>query len=320
MVDRMETYKIITQKIIDELTEALETGSNPPWRGKWKVPPPRNFDSGRNYNGINFFLLYGRGSPYWITHASIEKHGATLKQGAQAEEVVLLKFFKRDVEVTRKGVKSIESRTIPFYRLYHVYNTNDVEGLPEKKGTTYQQATANELFEIILKINKPRIYHGGDQPCYVNALDSIFVPAPNYFESMEAYYGTLSHELVHWTGHATRLNREGVVHCNKKHREQYSKEELIAEMGSALVCAEAGISNDEMIQNSVAYLRSWIKVLNDNPTWVVQAASAAQRATDCLITGKYPKPKVKQEKKKKEEQPHVIPEMLYWHGGSYAGV
>jgi antirestriction protein ArdC len=138
--------------------------------------------------------------------------------------------------------------------------------------------------------NKPRIVHGGGRACYLPAEDRIDIPSPEAFSSPEEYYSTFLHELAHSTGAYDRLNRRGVTDPIAFGSHGYSFEELVAECSSAFLCAEAGISA-ATLQNSAAYIGSWIKRLQSEPRWVVQAAAQASKAAD-LVLGRTGEPTV----------------------------
>ena len=128
--------------------------------------------------------------------------------------------------------------------------------------------------------NRPTISPGlHETPCYIPSIDEVQLPEIKYFVSSDAYYAALFHELVHSTGHSSRLNRfESDHHSNEV---KYSREELVAELGSSYLCAIAGIEPD--VENAAAYVKSWLKVLKNNPTWIVWAASRAQKACEYIV-------------------------------------
>ena len=118
---------------------------------------------------------------------------------------------------------------------------------------------------------------------YVPALDQIRIPGVGDFHSASDYYATLFHELVHSTGHVSRLNREGISEAKHSNKIRYSKEELIAEMGASFLCAFTGIEKPDLTNNSAAYLQSWLQVFKQDKTMVVKAASQAQNAVDFIL-------------------------------------
>jgi antirestriction protein ArdC len=125
--------------------------------------------------------------------------------------------------------------------------------------------------------NKPRINHGGDRAFYAPLYDKVQLPIPEAFKKPEEYYSTAFHELVHSTGHQSRLNRKKIVETNNFGSHDYSKEELVAELGSAFLCAECDIV-DRVIDNSTAYVSGWMEKLEKNPKWIILASAKAEKA------------------------------------------
>lgn len=293
--------------IANQIIEKLKNGEIV-WRRTWEGIPPRNYDSGHYYTGVNFLNLFGIGSPFWITLPSIKRHDATLKEGASSYIVVFWKFFETQEIKIKNGSPTIVKKKIPFLRYYRVYNTNDVDGLPKKK-SEHKQLTSKEknkmCEEIITKAN-PQIVFGGNQPRYIPSSDVINIPSMYCFENAETYYATFFHELTHWTGHKTRLNREGIVESRRDDIPKYSFEELIAEFGAAFLCAKAQISNEVLTENSAAYIAGWLKHLNENPKWIVKAANAAQKATDYILKGRKPEEESKIVESQVEESKTMV--------------
>ncbi len=131
-------------------------------------------------------------------------------------------------------------------------------------------------------VGKPELTYGASIPCYVPSLDIIKLPQKDLFISSEHYYATYFHELMHSTGHETRLNREGVSKNIHFGSETYSKEELVAEIGAAFLCNEAGII-DQTIENSEAYIQNWTRHLKENANWIISAAARAQKGYDWIM-------------------------------------
>jgi antirestriction protein ArdC len=128
---------------------------------------------------------------------------------------------------------------------------------------------------------RPTILHGHQRACYMPATDTLHLPHPACFHSPEAYYATVFHELVHSAGHSSRLNRPTLTDSCRFGDPTYAKEELVAECGAAYLCGVCGIANTT-IDNSAAYLHSWMRVLRHDATLLVHAAAQAQRAADYI--------------------------------------
>jgi antirestriction protein ArdC len=267
-------YEIVTSRILAE----LERGEIP-WRKPWRTLPPANLISKKPYRGINVFLLaiQGYGSQYWLTFNQAKQLGGNVRKGEHGTKIIFWKFDKFETE-TADG--ETESRQSAFLRYYTVFNLEQTEGL--KALLALPPAFPIESAEEIVKgMPNPPVFEQDAQAAYIPSRDAVTMPSRSAFESPAEFYSTLFHELTHATGHAKRLAREGFDSTQKFGSESYSREELIAEMGSAMLCGIAGIEQ-ATISNSAAYLQSWIRRLKADSRLVVSAASAAQKAADYI--------------------------------------
>jgi antirestriction protein ArdC len=273
-------YSIVTEQVI----KLLESGTVP-WRRPWQTAPACNLISQKEYRGINTFLLSASGMPsrYWLTYAQATKLGGHVKAGEHGSTVVFWNVGEEQVN-PRTGKLSK-----PFLlRYYRVFNLSQTEGIANKLGLEERSAKpvpdipACESLVAAMP-NAPRLKLS-DRASYSPSADVVSMPAKSVFNSSEGYYATLFHELTHSTGHASRIGREGIEEVNGFGSDLYSKEELIAEMGSALLCGVTGIS-PATLENSAAYLRSWINVLKGDSKLLVTAASQAQKAADYIQGG-----------------------------------
>jgi len=271
---RASVYDIVTERILAE----LEKGQVP-WRKPWRTLTPANLISKKSYRGINMFLLAlaGYGSQYWLTYRQAQALGGNVRKGAHGTKIVFWKFDKYETE-TADG--EAEERTSAFLRYYTVFNLEQTEGL--KALLALPPARPIESAEVIVEgmPNAPA-FEQGFRASYTPSHDTVTMPSRTAFESQAEYYSTLFHELTHSTGHGKRLARDGFDRPQMFVSESYSREELIAEMGSAMLCGVAGIEQ-ATVANSVAYLKSWIARLKSDSRLVVQAASAAQKAADYI--------------------------------------
>jgi len=251
-----------------------------PWHKPWTAQLPQNLASGRKYRGINVFLLAtcGYGSPYWLTYKQAIDRGGHVRKGQHGTKVVFWKFGTRQVEDT--DGETIERKSV-FLRYYTVFNVEQCEGIAARDAT--RAVNPIEECERILQgmPNPPAIEQEG-RAWYRPCSDTVGIPAPNAFSSVEEYYSTLFHELTHSTGHPKRVGRDGIEKLNTFASESYSKEELVAEMGAAMLCGVAGIER-LTLSNSAAYLKSWMDVLKSDSRIVVSAASQAQKAADYIL-------------------------------------
>jgi antirestriction protein ArdC len=192
-------------------------------------------------------------------------------------------FWKFDKFETETADGETEERKSAFLRYYTVFNLEQTEGL--KALLALPPAFPIESAErIVAGMPNPPAFEQDAQAAYIPSRDAVAMPSRTAFDSQAEYYSTLFHELSHSTGHAKRLAREGFDSPQKFGSDSYSREELVAEMGSAMLCGIAGIEQ-ATISNSAAYLQSWIKRLKADSRLVVSAASAAQKAAD-YIRGK----------------------------------
>jgi antirestriction protein ArdC len=277
---RSSVYDIVTERILSE----LEKGEVP-WRKPWRTLPPANLISKKTYRGINFFLLSlaGYGSQYWLTYRQAQALGGNVRKGEHGTKIVFWKFDKYETE-TADG--ETEERKSAFLRYYTVFNLEQTEGL--KALLALPPAHPIESAEAIVSgMPSSPAFEQGFRASYAPSTDTVTMPARTAFDSQAEYYATLFHELTHSTGHAKRLGREGFDRPQLFASESYSQEELIAELGSAMLCGVAGIEQ-ATVANSAAYLKTWIARLKSDSKLIVSAASAAQKAAD-YIRGESPK-------------------------------
>jgi antirestriction protein ArdC len=273
----MNVYEIVTEQIIKQ----LESG-NVPWRKPWITASPCNLVSQNEYRGINTFMLSASGFPsrYWLTFNQAAKLGGHVKQGEHGSIVVY-----RNVGQEKLNPKTGKVSKPFLLRYYKVFNLAQTEGIAHKLGLA--EASAKPVPDIAAceslvaaMPNAPAIV-ASDRAWYRPSTDQVGMPSKSLFHSSEAYYATLFHELSHSTGHWSRVGRDSIEQLNTFGSESYSKEELVAEMGSAMLCGVTGIA-PAVIENSVAYLRSWLSALKGDSKLVVTAASAAQKAADYI--------------------------------------
>ena len=272
-------YDIITDRII----EKLETGTVP-WQKPWNAEAgqPRNI-RGTVYRGVNVFLLGCQGyeSPYWLTFRQARELGGSVRRGERGSPVVFWKWNERAHESADGEARTLRS---PILRYYTVFNAAQCEGIPVPKLEQPHRVhePIGECEAIVAGYpSAPTIRHGGGAAFYVPAFDAVTLPVPEAFESGEAYYATLFHELGHSTGHRSRLARDGVVNVARFASHAYSCEELVAEMTAAFLSARCGI--ERTLDNSAAYIAGWLRVLRRDARMVVVAGAQAQKAAEWIL-------------------------------------
>lgn len=270
--------EIITESVIKQLEQGVA-----PWRKPWSSSIPRNLISKKPYRGLNVFLLatQGYGSPHWLTFNQAKQLGAHVRQG---EKSTLVSFWKFSDYVRENETGELENKTSVLLRYYRVFNIEQCDGLKSLYGDDRKPVNPIAECESVANQmpNAPRIEQHS-HAFYRPSADIVGMPSRNCFESPEGYYSTLFHELTHSTGHRSRLNRfEENSTDHQFGSESYSKEELVAEMGAAMLAGIAGISH-ATLDNSASYLQAWISRLKSDSRLIISAASHAQKAADFIL-------------------------------------
>ena len=337
-----DIYKMITDKVISMFKNAKASDYHRPWKDD-AFFIPINFDSKKPYRGVNRLLLQERigfagafRNPYFLTFNQIKKHGGKLKKGTRGYEVVYYSIryiVPADKNTGRKAYSSTNTQKvidylaknklsedivtrIPMIRYYNVYNGASIEGIDFQLDKLQigravpDTASENQAAALIVENypNPPAIKHEGNRAYYSPSNDYVKMPKKEQFDSINDYYRILFHELTHSTGHDKRLDRG--IHLMLE-KEDYAKEELVAEFGAVFLSAWAGImwyTN----KNHAVYLKNWnsaIKEAENDNKFLMKAASLAQAATDYILNldaagqpaflSKYEKPNKAEKPKKK---------------------
>lgn len=251
-----------------------------PWRKPWTVQTglPRNLISKKPYRGINTFLLHAMHyeSPFWLTYRQAMELGGHVRKGEKSCPVIFWKQLEHEDKQTG------EKEKIPMMRFYFVFNVAQCEGLKNAPAPVTETPTSAPEEIIAAMPQRPEIKHGMTAAFYSPSADTVSMPDRARFEKDAGYFGTLFHELVHSTGHASRLNRPTLTESAGFGSNPYCKEELIAEMGAAFLCGHAGIG-ETILENSAAYVQNWLEQLQNDKKLIVQAAGQAQRAADFIL-------------------------------------
>ena len=275
-MSRADVYLSVTNRMIEE----LEKDDVAPWRKPWVGGGPVNVRNGRPYRGINVFLLglQHYGDPRWGTFKAVKECGGMVRKGEKATHVILWK------PVAKNRPDQEEQERYLLLKTYPVFNADQCDGLPElETGEDVQPLDQAEA--IVTGYIGPTISTNGvGMAAYSETLDLVTMPPTPSFTSTEGYYSTLFHELVHSTGHKDRLDR---LESTGFGTGPYAKEELVAEMGAAMLCGVAGIEN---LDQSASYVSGWLKRLQDDRKLVVQAAAQAQKACDLMLGTTFDEP------------------------------
>jgi antirestriction protein ArdC len=274
---KAKEYEAITQVIIKDLESGVAPWTKP-WQDNGLGQLPYNAESKRHYSGINVLLTWaaqsanGWSSAGWLTFKQAKNLGGHVRKGEKGTRVYFANHFEKETE-------DGETEEIWYLRPFTVFNVEQIEGLAEcyyTKPEPVSEVIRVEQAEEFIQSIPAEIRHGGNSACFTPSLDVIKMPNASQFSDTNSYYATVLHELVHWTGHKARLDRDMTHRFGS---EAYAFEELIAELGCAFLCAEIGIQGQ--LQHS-EYIGSWIKVLKDDPKAVITAARQATAAVKYL--------------------------------------
>ena len=269
----------IYAEITNHLTAEMERGIIP-WRKPWMAAGRAvSHTTGKPYSLLNQMLL-GKPGEY-LTYRQVQQEGGYVRKGEKAHMVVFWKWIDREDEETG------EVKQIPFLRYYSVFHIDQCEGIAARFPVKLARgASADDAAEGIVKGYVTRCgvhleYIEGDRAFYQPNADRIVLPLRAQFTGTAEYYGTAFHEMVHSTGHASRLNRlDATAYFGN---EQYSKEELVAEIGSAALVNRAGLETSESFRNSAAYIQNWLQVLRNDKRFIVSAAGKAEKAVALIL-------------------------------------
>ncbi|MCJ7603043.1 MAG: zincin-like metallopeptidase domain-containing protein, partial [Desulfobulbaceae bacterium] len=272
--------EIIAQTIID----GLKNGTAPwikPWTPEQSIAP-YNPVTGTRYKGVNFLYLatLGKPDPRWMTFKQAQQNGWQVKHGSKGTIIQFWKFGEKQDEKTDAQAENETKRERPLLRHYYVFNASDIEGIPElEKPEKNEELQRHDRADNILQQSGATINHvKGDKAAYYPLRDSIVLPEKEQFSTPDGYYATALHELGHWSGHESRLNRKI---SNVFGSRDYAREELRAEIASYMLGMQLGIGHDP--GQHLAYVGSWIKDLEDHPTEVFRACADAEKIQSFIL-------------------------------------
>lgn len=281
-----DLYAEVTRRIIESLDRGVRPWSCPWSRGATSggLLPRRH--SGEPYRGVNVLLLWaaamerGFKSSTWLTYRQADAMGGQVRKGERGTMVVYAGQFSPSKECAEAAEGDAPARrAVAFLRSYTVFNSEQVDGLPAQAAPEVPEAIqpGADAMALVERVGAA-VRHGGDRAFYAPGSDVVQIPEASRFRDTAAYFGTLAHELVHWTGHPDRLARQ----FGQRFGDQaYAMEELVAELVAAFVCAERQLSA-ELRDDHAAYLAEWLAVLKNDKRAIFTAAAQAQRAADLL--------------------------------------
>lgn len=285
---RQDVYSRITSQIVSHLEQGVR-----PWIKPWNAEhaagritrPVRH--NGQPYSGINVLSLWmsasaqGFAAPIWMTFRQALELDAHVRKGEKGSLVVYANAITR-TERDEKSGEDVE-REIPYMKGYTVFNVEQIDGLPEiyyaKAAPTLDPVARIDRAETFLYATGAKIAHGGNRAYYSLSTDAVQMPAFESFRDADSYYATLAHELTHWTGSKTRLDRDFGGH--RFGSNAYAQEELVAELGAAFLCADLELALEPRADHA-SYLANWLEVLQNDSRAIFTAAAHAQRAADFI--------------------------------------
>jgi antirestriction protein ArdC len=282
---RSDLYTRVTERVVAD----LERGARP-WLKPWTSRRPRitrpRRHNGTSYRGINVLLLWsealnrGYSASLWMTYRQALELGGHVRQGERGTTVV---YADRIVRQETDAAGNAVEREVPFLKAYAVFNVEQIENLPahyvlqpEPQTDPVERIASAEAF---IHATGATIRHGGDSAYYSPKLDIIQLPVPEAFRDAESYAATKAHELTHWTAHPSRLNRD--FGGQRFGDTGYAREELVAELGAAFLCADLSLSLEPR-EDHASYLAPWIAVMKNDKRAIFAAAAHAQKAVDFL--------------------------------------
>ena len=276
----LDIYSVITNRILD----ALEQGTIP-WNKPWVGGSNGciSFSSGKPYSLLNHLLLGGVSGEY-ATYKQIQQQGGHVRRGEKSHMIVFWKFLRVVDEETQ------EEKDIPYLKYFTVFRLDQCEGINPRWAVSVTQPASDLQPNIAADgiitdyVNRSGVHFTAtlsDKAFYRPSSDEIVVPALSQFKQLSEYYSTAFHEMVHSTGHHSRLNR--ITDVVAFGSEQYSREELTAELGAAFLVNRCGLETSASFNNSASYLAGWLAALKNDKRLIISAAGAAEKAVSLIL-------------------------------------
>jgi len=271
---RNEIIERVNDEYCQTIVEArLSEDGLAPWQKQYVIIPKSNYDTKKEYRGVNRWLLSYSAETQFLTEQSVQKHGALLKEDAAPRYVITFRppMLKKHEKLLSKDEQEEILRKRPFFRGSHLlYRAKDVEGLPEKEAVSFNKAYAS--IEEFLSEFPVKIDEGGNDVKYISHSDTIIIPGKSQYVNPEEYYRDLFRELAHWTGHKDRLNRKPAVK-----EIEVAREELMAEMVSGFLCVYFDIPINK---NAVSYFDHWLQKIKEDAILLSTAGQRAEKVLD----------------------------------------
>lgn len=285
-----DVYQLVTDRIV----QALEAGTIP-WHKTWSggAECAQNYMTKRPYHGINAILtnLSPYDTPYFLTFKQAQSLGGNVRKGAKSLPIVFWKVYFTDgnnkpiSEEEASTKKDAKKRFV--LRYFSIFNIEDIEGIIFEYPKVSTQnivplVSGEKIVRCMSQAPKINVAYRS-QAFYSPKKDEVYMPEMGQFETGEDYYSTLYHELIHATGHASRLCRPEVMDHIRFGTNPYAKEELVAEMGAAFLCQQTGMSSPKLFTNQAAYIAGWVRQFESDKRFVIQAATKARQAVEFIL-------------------------------------
>ena len=290
----MNNYKSLGKKVTAQLVEMIEQGDTGQWVAPWQRRgvgfhfAPANATTNQRYGGANIVALalagieHGYPTARWATYKQWQQNGSQVRKGEHGTQIIKWVQTKPKTEIeerpktptgeTMMSFADLETRLVP--KIYTVFNAHQINTTPTEP--TVEPSPHFAVCDLV-QSNSVEIIYGCDRAYYNPGTDRIHIPDPERFTDRAAFESTLLHEMVHWTSHPDRLNRQ----TGRFGTDSYAVEELVAELGSAIAAAQLGVEPHPR-RDHAQYLTGWLHTLKADPTVLFQSASAAQKAVDYL--------------------------------------
>ena len=276
---KKDIYEMVTDRIIEQLEKGVVAWQKP-WTGVHDGA--YNRISNKPYSLLNQMLLSKTGE--YASFKQWTELGGHIRKGEKAEIVTFWKI--QPIEEENEDGEKV-TQQIPLLRYYNVFHISQVEGVEPKSIDLNELQPIEEAERIKIEYMKREhikiLEKVTDKAFYSPLLDYIQIPCKEQYQNIEEFYSTLFHEMTHSTGHKVRLDREDVKDCMYKGDENYSKEELCAELGSAFLINKLGIESSKSFNNSTAYIQSWLRVLRNDKKFIISASSRAEKAVKYIL-------------------------------------
>lgn len=283
MPSNNEIYERVTNKILDALEQGVV-----PWHRPWSSVHSglhQNLVTKRPYRGVNQFLCEitamsgDYSSPYWLSKKQIRDKKGRIRKGEKGTLIVFWKILRFKTEELDSNDQPIV-KTVPLLKHYFVWNVEQCDGIKVPELPKLEFEPIERAQQVIDNMpSRPKISHRGDRAFYRPGYDDVTLPPKGAFHTRQAYYGTAYHELVHSTGHESRLHR--VKDWTSFGSDPYANEELVAELGAAMLNGTVGIEIEH--KQSAAYIDNWAKRIRADKKLIVGAAGKAQKAADYIL-------------------------------------